>query len=223
MLNLNEPFNDAVDAFREAGESLRISPLASVVYMMQRDVINHYRYALKHYLTVDLSSPFLQNSSLGTPYQKWAKFTNEDFDTLFFSISNLLRYTARLLHNVVERPMTERHRSSKGVTANYIAWLVDIRLGKLFVGVRCEQANQLSIMPLPLTPPSPGTIFPAKLIAIENVSIRNEVLQRVQAHGEEELSSLIAIHEAYASLCKQYYSKHEIIRPFEELHESYYV
>jgi hypothetical protein len=45
----------------------------------------------------------------------------------------------------------------------------------------------------------------------------------VQADGQTELNSLIAIHEAYAALCKQYYSKREIIGPFEGLHESYYV
>lgn len=83
MLNLKEPFNDAVSTFQEAGESLCISPLASVVCMMQRDVINHYRHALTHYLTKDLSAPFLQNSHLGTPYQKWARFTNDDFGRLF--------------------------------------------------------------------------------------------------------------------------------------------
>jgi len=94
MLNLKEPFIDAASVFEEAGEHLTISPMASVVYVMQRDVINHYRYALTHYLTVDLSAPFLQHSSLGTPYQKWAKFTNDDFNMLFFAIENLLRYTA---------------------------------------------------------------------------------------------------------------------------------
>jgi len=100
---------------------------------------------------------------------------------------------------------------------------VDIRLGRLFVGVRCEEACRLSIIPLPVPPPPPGAPCQLKLLAIESTSARNEILQRVQADGLTELTSLLAIHQHYSSLCQQYYSKHDIIRPFEELHESYYI
>jgi hypothetical protein len=34
---------------------------------------------LTHYLPLTLAEPFLQNSSLGPPYHKWALFTNDDF------------------------------------------------------------------------------------------------------------------------------------------------
>jgi hypothetical protein len=218
MLNLKEPFNDAVRAFQEAGKRVHVSPLPSVVYMLQRDVINHYRHALMHYLTVDLSSPFLQNSSHGTPYQKWAKFTNEDFDRLFFSISNLLRYTARLIED-----MEERHGELTELTNRYISWLVDIRFGRIFIGVRCEQDNRVSLMSLPVPPPPPGTTFRTNSIAIQDGSARKEGLQRVQADGQTELTSLMEIHETFAALCKQYYSQHAIIAPFEKMHELYYI
>jgi hypothetical protein len=53
--------------------------LAIVVYHLLGDVVNAAGHALTHYLPLTLTESFLQNSSLGTPYQKWAKFTNEDF------------------------------------------------------------------------------------------------------------------------------------------------
>jgi hypothetical protein len=79
--------------------------------MMQLDAVNHYRHALDHYFTLTLNEPFLQNSSIGTPYQKWAYFTNEDFGMLSFAIHNLLRYTSRLVHET--EGMALRHSCSR--------------------------------------------------------------------------------------------------------------
>ena len=73
MLNLAFLFDDAIDALTRYAEDLVVVPLPAAVYMMQVDVVNHYHHALEHYLTVPLDAPFLQDSSLGTPYQKWAR------------------------------------------------------------------------------------------------------------------------------------------------------
>src|SRR3954470_210385 len=98
MLNLAFIFDDAIETLTRYAEELTVAPLPAAIYMMQVDVINHYDHALEHYLTRALNEPSLQDSSLGTPYQKWAYFTNEDFKTLSFTIHNLLRYTSRLVH-----------------------------------------------------------------------------------------------------------------------------
>lgn len=98
MLHLDFVFDDAIRALTEHADRLAIAPLPATVYLMQMDVINHYRHALDHYLTLLLNAPFLQNSSLGTSCQKWDHFTNEDFALLSFSVHNLLRYTSRLIH-----------------------------------------------------------------------------------------------------------------------------
>lgn len=82
MLNIEPVFSDARISILDAGDHLEAASLAATVYLMQRDVINQYRYALDHHLTVELTAPFLQNSSLGTPFQKWAKFTNDECDGL---------------------------------------------------------------------------------------------------------------------------------------------
>jgi hypothetical protein len=64
------------DALRRFG---RADSLAVVAYHLLGDVVNAAGHALFHYLPLNLDEPFLQNSSIGTPYQKWAKFTSDDF------------------------------------------------------------------------------------------------------------------------------------------------
>src|SRR5262249_15153183 len=52
MLNLVFVFDDAVRALAGHSDRLVVASLPAAVYLMQVDVINHYRYALDHYLTV---------------------------------------------------------------------------------------------------------------------------------------------------------------------------
>jgi hypothetical protein len=69
--------------FRYTTDLVRRAPhrdsLAVVIYHLLGDVVNAAELALTHYFPLTLTESFLQNSSIGTPYQKWAKFTNEDF------------------------------------------------------------------------------------------------------------------------------------------------
>ena len=61
-----------------------------VIYHDFGDVINAAEYALNHYFPLTLKEPYLQNSSVGTPYEKWAMFTNEDFAALDVCLQRLL-------------------------------------------------------------------------------------------------------------------------------------
>ena len=90
MLNVSFIFEDAKAAMSEYADRLAVAPLPAAVYMMQVDVLNHYRYALTHYFTLTLGEPILQDSSLGTPYQKWAFFVNKNFAMLSFAVHHLL-------------------------------------------------------------------------------------------------------------------------------------
>ena len=223
MLNLERPFQDALLAFGEASEHSQTAPLASVVFLMQRDVINQYRYALEHYLTVDLKASFLQNSSLGTPYQKWAKFLNEDFDGLFFAVGNLLRYTARLIDETlaVKQHVQQKYAESKASSSLYIPQLVGIRSGKVFIGVRCEQNQILTVAPFVETESSADAPSAARTFRIDTETSRDEVIRKLRVDGESELSRLTSIHEKFSVLCRQYYSQHDVIAPYETLHPSY--
>ncbi|MDB6134624.1 MAG: hypothetical protein JWM59_2867 [Verrucomicrobiales bacterium] len=113
MLNIRFAFDDAIRAVTLFSDELRIPSLPAAVLLMQGDVINHYRHALNHYLTISLSAPFLQNSSLGTPYQKWVRVNNDNFELLAFAIQNLLRYSSRLFHETEHLAMI-RERNFTG-------------------------------------------------------------------------------------------------------------
>src|SRR5688572_6549662 len=110
MLNLRFAFDDAITAISEFADELKIPSLPGAVFLMQGDVLNSYRHALTHYLTVPLSSHFLQNSSLGTPYQKWSHVTNENFGMLSFAVRNLLRYSSRLFHESIAQALRDQRR-----------------------------------------------------------------------------------------------------------------
>jgi hypothetical protein len=149
MLNLSYIFEDANTAMAEYADRLAVVPLPSAVYMMQVDVLNHYRYALTHYLTLTLSEPYLQNSSLGTPYQKWAFFVNKNFEMLSFAIHNLLRYTSRLVHETqcpqVDRDTSEYMRAFKAKSNTYTRPLCDIKYKDRPIGVRVHEDQRLTV------------------------------------------------------------------------------
>lgn len=148
MLNISFIFDDANSVMANYANHLVVSPLPAVVYMMQMDVINHYRYALEHYFTLTLDEPFLQNSSIGTPYQKWAYFTNHDFEMLSFAIHNLLRYTSRLVHETecVAMKESERYTEMKGRSNLYTSPICEVRFRNKSIGISVHEDNQLSIV-----------------------------------------------------------------------------
>jgi hypothetical protein len=65
--------------------------LALVVYHLLGDMANAAELALNHYFPLTLAEPYLQNSSLGSPYQKWATFTNKDFGVLDECVRRVVR------------------------------------------------------------------------------------------------------------------------------------
>ncbi len=146
MLNLRFVYEDAVRVM-ESANNLRVPPLPAAVFMLQADVINGYRHALTHYLTIPLSSSFLMNSSLGTPYEKWAHFTNEDFCELSFSIHNLLRYTSRLFHETEAVSLRNQNRFEEMTARSnaYTSPIVEIRAPGRSVGLFVRSDQHVSI------------------------------------------------------------------------------
>jgi hypothetical protein len=148
MLNLTFMFDDANRGLTGYANRLAVFPLPAAVYLMQRDVINHYDYALDHYFTLTLQESFLQNSSIGPPYQKWAYFTNADFGLLSFTIHNLLRYTSRLGHETEFAALADEGRYSEmGPRSNtYTHLICEIKYRGKRVGVSIEDNNRLIIV-----------------------------------------------------------------------------
>lgn len=89
----------------------RCGSLEIVVYHLLGDVVNAAKHALIHYLPLTLDEEFLQHSSIGTPYQKWAKFTNEDFQDL----DNCLRRLVPAVWNWYHQPFDQSHRDPRSI------------------------------------------------------------------------------------------------------------
>ena len=149
MLNLRPIFQDAIDVLSQYASHLRLPALPATVHLMQQDVINHYRYAATHYLPLTLDEHFLQDSSIGNPYEKWAKFTNDDFDVLAFTVTNLIRYTTRLIHETesVAFEAERRYRESSARSNAYIAPLVEIDHWNRKIGIRVNSDETLALTP----------------------------------------------------------------------------
>lgn len=155
MLHLAFVFDDAIRVLSQHGDRLELAPLPATVYLMQVDVINHYRYALDHYLTVPLDAAILHDWSIGTPYQKWASFTNRDFAKLSFAIHNLLRYTSRLFHETETKYLvdslqsieldSERWDQMKTTSNAYTFALCEISSPEKAIGVAVYPDQRLSI------------------------------------------------------------------------------
>ena len=154
MLNLTFMFDDANRGLTEYANRLAVFPLPATVYLMQRDVISHYNYALDHYFTLNLQESFLQNSSIGPPYQKWAYFTNEDFSLLSFAIHNLLRYTSRLVHETECAALVGEGRYSEmGLRSNtYTDLICDIKYRRKAVGISIADNNRLILVAARIEP-----------------------------------------------------------------------
>ena len=147
MLNIKYIYEDAINALENYSDYLEVPSVAITVYMLQQDVINSYKCALEHYFTISLSEPYLKNSSLGTPYQKWKHFTNENYISLSFSINNLLRYTSRLLHES-ELLFYENERRYEERTAKsnkYTGPICEIGYHDKFIGIRVLEGEQLEL------------------------------------------------------------------------------
>lgn len=61
------------------------------IYLALETVISDCHTILNHYLTVPMEAHFLQNSSFGTPYDKWKVVLEKDFDRLDKSIVEFIR------------------------------------------------------------------------------------------------------------------------------------
>ena len=218
MLNLALIFEHAVEAFEEFGEALEVPPLPVAVYLMQRDVINHYRHALTHYFPISLSAHYLQNSSIGTPFEKWRKFTNDDFGMLAFAIHNLIRYSGRLVHETLEVGLRKQDRlrergNRKQRSDSFTAALCDIALRQRQIGIQINLDNSLEITP-----------FNYDGLANNRLEIGNrELLVELCAAGNSEISSLISMNEAFGKLCLLQQAKEPLAIPYTAMNISWCV
>jgi len=249
MLSLEFLFEEAIQAMRKNSARLSVIPLPAAIYMMQVDLINHYRHALDHYFTVPLTAHFLQDSSIGTPYQKWAYFTNEDFELLSFTVHNLLRYTSRLIHDIDTQ--TKAHSNL------FTSLICEIKYGGKRPGIFVHDNNSLTLTPLHVSPSIGNLIMrgdgkgPSKFflqwtdesgqkqeqriekeefdrrqsqIRPETIEIGDRsVLKSLHDRGIVEIDGLVEKNRTFADICSQFYGSRNVAEPFRSLHASYWI
>jgi hypothetical protein len=102
--------------------------LQVVVYHVLGDLVNAAEHALIHYFPLTLAEPFLQNSSIGTPYQKWAKITNEDFEHVDQCVRLLLPLAWGCYEKNVWDRSEDEERPFGGLVKDTWIWLNYIRI-----------------------------------------------------------------------------------------------
>ena len=83
--------------------------------------MDHAIYAMHvleaHYLAISLESDFLENSRYGTPFQKWYKFTEEDFDKVRI---HLREFLTELVHVTYAKNQEDEEDTPTPVIEKYI-------------------------------------------------------------------------------------------------------
>ncbi len=80
-------------------EPLMAPKLVYNVYRNLAKVIDDANCVANHYLALNFSEPYLQNSSLGEPVDKWRRFFNEDLERLNSSTKKYLHGLSNLTHD----------------------------------------------------------------------------------------------------------------------------
>jgi hypothetical protein len=240
-LNIKFVFEDALRLLTHPGK-LQSCALPILLFHMQGDVINSYRQAMDHYLTTPLDSAFLQNSSLGSPYQKWLTITNSDFDILNFCTYNLLRYTSRLRYEIANQARIcqgVEYRTTVGQEP-YTDLIFDHRYGRGSIGYRVFQDHILSFTCFPRGEPrkvigkraSTGdfryfaieivdgmekeiptdTTNPFPLVE-ERINIRDRsILNKIRENGHLEILQLTLLHEKFGDACRETAKENDPLR-----------
>ncbi len=79
-------------------ENLRNPKNVYDVYRNLQSVISNVKLVANHYLALDFSEEYLQNSSFGEPVDKWRKFFNMDLERLNESVKKYLHNLSHLAH-----------------------------------------------------------------------------------------------------------------------------
>ena len=79
-------------------EKLPVPKKVYDVFRNLQEVISDVNLVANHYLALDFSEPYLENSSWGQPVDKWRKFFNMDLEELNESVKTYLHNLAHLGH-----------------------------------------------------------------------------------------------------------------------------
>jgi len=222
MINLRFIFEDSIKSLGNGSEILQNKSLPIVILMMQKDVINHYKLAIRHYFDLSLKESYLQNSSWGTPYDKWRKFANDDFDLLFFSIKTLVQYSSRLFHESELRQRIEDNdfETLKMDSRRYGSLIHGFKYQDKSLGIVIDEGEILEINELVLE----GVKLEDRWCSVKTTKVTisdRSVLSEISAKAEAEITSLEKIHGEYIKQCKAFCMTYDIFSYYENKHHGY--
>lgn len=120
-------YKGMLDLFDYTTELVKARPqrdsLVIVAYLSLGEVLKAAEYAMYKYFTLSLDERFLQNSHLGTPYQKWAYGTNNDFEQVTCHVTHLVSIIERLYGDYTINHINE---SNDGIKIGYL-WFSTVR------------------------------------------------------------------------------------------------
>jgi len=214
MLNIRFIFEKAIEYLDEYAEELLVAPLPAAVYLFQQDVLNHYKHAIEHYFPISLEEPRLQKSSLGSPFQKWAKFTNDDF--LSLCIGHLSRCTSRLFHEA-KRPHlieVEEFAEMKDESNLHMDW---VNISKK-VGIRVEEEDVCIVTSFD-SAPHPGVGYQMTKCSIKTLKDKEFLCKKMK----QELDELHKLHLEFAKLSEDFYEIYSPIQAFTNMNECFWL
>jgi hypothetical protein len=212
MLNLNPLFEDAILAMERHAQRVLTPPLPAALFMLQRDVINHYRCALTRNWDVPLDAPQLQNSSLGSPYDKWRWYANDDLDQLTFAIHGLVRYTSRLFHETTAEALCDTRRFAE-MMARSDGYSEPIRQSSSRnIGIWLDAHQAVWVTP-----------FGPELVSLRRDISDRSVLGQLRALGEFEIEVLSESNRRFGALCDRFHASRPPIEEYEAMNARQWV
>lgn len=193
--------------------------LSIVLYHLLGDVVNSAERALNHYFPLTLAESFLQNSSLGTPYQKWTKFTNDDFQKLDQCVRRLVPAVWNWYEDAVDRTAATKDAWHWLYTVNteYAACVVSpsepiLVISAISMGGWVEPAGSrfLNVCNRPL----PERVQPPPIVTKTTVDISDRIeIVRLHQTGLNRLEELRLLNARLAEWLRAHCTMDEITTP----------
>jgi len=93
-----------------------------VTFHLLNKILNATEHAIIHYFAISLSEPFLQNSHRGSPYQKWALVTNENFQKVAQYVKSLKSFIDHFEYKKI-MPQLDPSSTDIDIYKNAMFWL----------------------------------------------------------------------------------------------------
>lgn len=155
MLDISRIFEDGIHVFRNFSSSLTVPPLPATIFMMQRDVVDHYGFALMRSLTPYADEECVPVSHAVQRDRRRTNRANEACARLALVVRDVIRYTARLGHatELAGFDPSPRPEDLKNSRIRYVGIITELRRSDAAIGLRMEPGHVLIRTPFATASP----------------------------------------------------------------------